>query len=70
MTYADGALYYIIIFKAQKDRLNIGIRHREDKRYPFTPRIYKVRGSLARLCRRIKLIQSSGGDREGGYKRI
>jgi hypothetical protein len=46
------------------------MRYREDKRYPLTSRIYKVRGPLARLRWRTRLIQGSSGDRGGGYKGI
>jgi hypothetical protein len=70
MACVDGALCFIVLFEARKDRLNIGMRHRENRRYPLTPRLRKVRGSLARPYRRIKLIQGSGGDREGEYKGI
>jgi hypothetical protein len=46
------------------------MRYRENRRYPLTSRIRKVRGSLARLCWRTRLIQGSSGDRGGGLKGI
>jgi hypothetical protein len=70
MACADGTSCFIALSETRKDRPNTGIRHREDRRYPLAPRMRKARGSLARLCRRIKLIQGSGGDREEEYKGI
>jgi hypothetical protein len=70
MAGVNGALYLIIIFEVRKNRPNLGIRYREDRRYPLTSRIRKARGSLARLYWRIRLIQDSSGDRGGELKGI
>jgi hypothetical protein len=46
------------------------MRYREYKRYPPVSRKREVRGSLAYLYRRTRLIQSSSRDRDKGDEGI
>jgi hypothetical protein len=70
MACVDSTSRSTIIFEARKIGPNLGMRYREDRRHPSVPRMRETRGSLARSCRRTRLIQGSSRDRDGGHEGI